>query len=153
MPTYWDTSCLLKLYCRESDSEQYVREIDTARLPPRSSVLVRVELYYAFQQKAARDEIGGRSAEQLFDDFHSDVEQGRIQLLPFGEDVAFEARKIAQQCYASSPPVFLRSLDGIHLATAMISKCRRILSTDNRMISAAALLLHPETEPGKETGD
>ena len=143
MTTYWDTSCILKLYCRETDSEHYVREIEASRLPPRSSVLIQVELYYAFQQKMAHNETGGRSAGQLFADFRSDVEQGRLHLLPFGEDVASEARRIAQTCCESSPPVHLRSLDGIHLATAILSGCQRILSTDTRMNCAAALLLPP----------
>lgn len=147
MATYWDTSCLLKLYCRESDSDAYVREISTARLPPRASVMVRVELHHAFQQKAARDETGGRSPDQLFDDFHADVERGRIQLLPFGDDVATEARNIARQCYAGSPPILLRSLDGIHLATAMLAGCHLILSTDKRMNAAAALLLQSGDKP------
>ena len=146
MDIYWDTSCLLKLYCREADSERYVQEIQNSKQPPISSALVRVELYYAFAQKAAREETGGRSGEQLFAGFQSDVELGRIQLLPFGDDVAHEARKIARLCYESSPPVLLRSLDGIHLATATLANCDRILSTDIRMNAAAALL------PGMEAG-
>lgn len=146
MDVYWDTSCLLKLYCWEADSERYVQEIQNSRQPPISSALVRVELYDAFAQKAAREETGGRSGEQLFAGFQSDVELGRIQLLPFGDDVAFEARKIARLCYESTPPVHLRSLDGIHLATATLANCGRILSTDIRMNAAAALL------PGMEAG-
>lgn len=148
MATYWDTCCLLKLYCREGDSDTYVREISKARLPPRTSVMVRVELYYAFQQKVTRDETGGRSANQLFDQFDGDVERGRIQLLPFGEDVSIEARNIARQCYAGSPPILLRSLDGIHLATAMLAGCRRVLSTDHRMNTAAAMLLQAGNDAG-----
>jgi predicted nucleic acid-binding protein len=148
MATYWDTCCLLKLYCRESDSDTCVREISSARLPPRTSVLVRIELSYAFQQKEARNETGGRSADQLFDDFHADVERGRIQLLPFGDDVSVEARNIARKCCMGSPPVLLRSLDGIHLATAMLSGCRRVLSTDNRMNTAAAMLLQTADDAG-----
>lgn len=140
MATYWDTSCLLKLYCRESDSARYVREVAAARVPPRTSVLVRVELYYALLQKAARGETGGRGADELFSDFQTDTDRGRIQLLPIGDDVLTAACDIAKACYAASPPILLRSLDGMHLATAMLAGCSRILSTDNRMNAAAAML-------------
>jgi len=139
MATYWDTNCLLKLYCRESDSERYVREVTVARVPPRTSVLVRVELYFALQQKAARGETGERGADELFSDFQGDTERGGIQLLPFGDDVLIEARNIARRCYAAAPQVLLRSLDGIHLATAILAGCDRILSTDTRMNAAAVL--------------
>ena len=146
MNAYWDTSCLLKLYCLESDSETYLLKIQNCRQPPKSSALVRVELFYAFQQKFVRGETGGRSASELFADFESDVQLGRIQLLPFADDVALEARKIAHLCYQASPPILLRSLDGIHLATATLGACGRILSTDVRMNAAAAFL--SAMEPG-----
>lgn len=137
MPAYWDTCCLLKLYCRESDSEEYLDRIAQSVDAPTSSTFARTELFYAFQQKAARGETSGMSAETLFQKFEEDVATGHIELAPIGEDVLAEAREIAQLCYQTEPKIFLRSLDGIHLGTARKLKCSELITCDQRMQVAA----------------
>ncbi|TVP81860.1 MAG: PIN domain-containing protein [Puniceicoccaceae bacterium] len=140
MPDYWDSSCLLKLYCKESDSEIFRNKIATSIEPPVTSALARTELCYAFQQKATRGETGHRPAEALFHWLQEDIRKGRIQLFPVGSDVLERAEEIASQCYAANEAIFLRTLDGIHLATAQLTKSRTIISTDDRMNTAAQLL-------------
>jgi predicted nucleic acid-binding protein len=136
MADYWDTSCLLKLYCAEEDSHDFIALIGNTSTPLTTSKLTQTEIFFAFQQKARRGETRGRSAEELFGFFESDVEADRIHFVPWGEDVFQKARELAQRCYASDPPVFLRSLDGIHLASALLSSCKRIHSTDERIRQA-----------------
>jgi predicted nucleic acid-binding protein len=140
MPNYWDTSCLLKLYCKESDSETFREKIAASVEPPVSSTLARTELYYAFQQKALRGETGNRRAETLFDFLEEDIRIGRICLFPIGSDVMKRAEDIASKCYGATEPIFLRTQDGIHLATAQLTKSRTIISTDDRMNAAAQSL-------------
>lgn len=140
MSDYWDTSCLLKLYCREEDSARFLEEIASARRAILTSVLTQTEIYFAFQQKSMRGETCGRTADELIDDFAVDVQRGYIQLLPLGEDVFASARSIAALCYSQSPALHLRSLDGLHLGTAQTAACRRLLSVDSRMNAAARLL-------------
>jgi predicted nucleic acid-binding protein len=140
MADYWDTSCILKLYCRESDSPDHLRLLAASRSPPRSSVLLETELFYAFLRKERQDETGGLSAVRLFKAFRADVEKGRMILLPLGNDVYEESRRIARLCHAHHPPVMLRSLDGLHLATARLSGCDQVFTTDARMKAAAVLL-------------
>ena len=140
MDVYWDTSCVLKLYCSEMDSRKYLRRVERAAAPLVSSILAASELVYAFHQKEARREIGTGSAEALYEKFLSDLKIGRFLLLPLGEDVRGEARQIARICYDSQPAVPLRTLDGLHLATACLAGCREILTTDLRMQNAAPLL-------------
>ncbi len=136
---YWDTSCILKLYCREKDSEVYLQRVSKLTQPLLSSVLLETELFFALQQKEFRQEIKPGAADPLFKQFQRDVSMGRIQLLPFGEDICEEAIRIAKICYSHTPIVPLRTLDGLHLATAKISGTREILTTDRRMILAAAI--------------
>ena len=38
------------------------------------------------------------------------------------------------------PPIHLRSLDGIHLAAALQAQCHTLITTDQRMKAAAAML-------------
>jgi predicted nucleic acid-binding protein len=134
---YWDTCCLLKLYCRESDSDDYLLRAEQAAEAPISSSFARTELFYAFQQKATRGETSGISADELFAQFELDVDAGHISLAPLSEDVLTEAREIAQLCYQSDPPIFLRSLNGIHLATARKLHCTELITCDQRMQAAA----------------
>lgn len=140
MSGYWDTSCLIKLYCREKDSAHFLEQVAGSRGAILSSVLTQTEIYFAFQQKSLRGETGGQAADKLFGDFTADIKAGRIQLLPFGEDVFAAARKIAALCYSQDPALCLRSLDGLHLGTAQTARCRRMLSRDARMKAAANLL-------------
>lgn len=140
MAYYWDTSCVVKLYCRESDSDFYLDLIETAAEPVRSSTLLEAELFFAFHQKWMRGETGPESPEELFGRFLEDVARVRILLYPFGRDVIEESRKVAGICYASEPTVSLRTLDGLHLATARLANCDRVLTTDSRMRTGASLL-------------
>lgn len=140
MASYWDTSCVVKLYCRESDSEVFLEALANEAEPLRSSSLLEAELFFALQQKWARGETGTRSPESLFEEFLDDVERGRIHLYPVGSDVIEESRRVAQVCFNHQPSIPLRTLDGLHLATARLAHCDRIFSTDLRMKSAAALL-------------
>ncbi len=145
MADYWDTACLLKLYCAEDDSVDYIERVANAEEPLVTSQLTETELYFAFQQKAERNETEGESAESLFATFRNDLNASRIHLIPLGDDVFQEARRFALECYAASPAVFLRTLDGIHLASAVLASCKRVYSTDVRMRQAVERLglFHP----------
>ncbi|MBP6783196.1 MAG: hypothetical protein KA152_05370 [Verrucomicrobiales bacterium] len=102
--------------------------------------LLEAEIFCAFQQKAQRGETGGAAPGELFGKFLADVEPGRIVLFPLGGDVIEESLYVARLCFANQPPVPLRTLGGIHLATALLLSCERVLSTDDRMKAAAKVL-------------
>jgi predicted nucleic acid-binding protein len=143
---YWDTSCVLKLYCEEKDSAGYLRRIAGSPDPVCSSVLLAAELAFAFHQKEHRGEIREGASTILYEKFLGDVDSGRFLLIPMGDDVRKEARRIAGVCYGVDPPILLRTLDGLHLASATLAGCREILTTDDRMQKATRLL-------GKTVGD
>ena len=147
MLEYWDTSCLLKLYCLEEDSSDFITLLANADTPPVTSKLSVTELYFAFQQKKSRGETQGHSPNALFSYFENDLEAKRICLLPLGDDVFKKACQLADICYADQQaPVFLRSLDGIHLASAILASCKHIHSSDDRMNQAIKKLsLHTIT--------
>ena len=137
---YWDTSCVLKLYAEEEDSATYLDLASASEGPLISSEVLLVEVYYALQQKELRNEIKRGATEPILRKFRDDVVRARLSLLPFGADVAARAVDAARSCYGSNPPIMLRSLDGAHLATALVAGIRDIATTDERMRSAAVLL-------------
>jgi predicted nucleic acid-binding protein len=137
---YWDTSCVLKLYAAEEDSSAYLDLASGSEGPLISSEVLAVELYYALQQKELRNEIKTGATEPLYRKFQDDVVRARLTLLPFGADVAARAVEAARSCCGRKPPITLRSLDGIHLATTLAAGIREIATTDDRMRSAAGVL-------------
>lgn len=136
---YWDTSCVVKLYTPENDSEMYLSMAARSSEPLFSSEVIDAELFYAFCQKEIRGNIKPGWAGRLHKKFCADVEKGRFVLLSVGRDVLFQAVEVARRCYAQKPPVMLRTLDGIHLGTALAAKCTQIVTTDRRMRQGADL--------------
>ena len=140
MAVYWNTSCVLKLYCPEADSETYLGKLESAVAPPVSSVLMATKLHFAFQQKFQRNETAGRKPGQLIRRFQTDIGKGRFQLIPLDDDIHQEARRICRLCYDRPDPIGLRTLDGLHLATATLASCREAVTSDERMRLAMPLL-------------
>jgi len=139
MTDYWDTSTLLKLYCHEEDSLAYASRI-RLNSPIITSSLTKTELYFALGQKVLRNETFGQGVDELFQPFLHDVEKGRIKLISIGDDIHRQSHQVARICFEQDPPVFLRSLDGIDLATALRANCKTVRTTDLRMQAAMPLL-------------
>ena len=137
---YWDTACVLKLYTTEPDSAAYLRLAEQSTEPVASSEILGVELAFALHQKELRGELKPGGAERLRQQFMTDVAAGRWLLAPVGTDVLTRAIHIAQKCFHRRPPLSLRTLDGIHLATALVLKARHVVSTDQRLRQTAVLL-------------
>jgi uncharacterized protein len=115
---YCDTSALLKLYAPEPDSSDYLRLLIQQSEDVAISFLHRVELYFALRGKESRGEIAAGSARRLFQQFERHVNSARYFIIPWGEDVALEARRLLDTCLTATPAVMLRSLDGLHLGSA-----------------------------------
>ena len=136
---YWDTSALIKLYASEADSSDYLRLLVRQSEDIAVSFLHRVELYFALRGKETRGEIATGSATQLFELFERHISAGRYYIIPWGEDVAMEARKLLDTCVTASPPVMLRSLDGLHLGTLRAAKLQSVVTADLKMRDAARI--------------
>ncbi len=140
---YWDTSCVLKLYTAEEDSLLWQRKALGSDEKFVSSSILETELAYALAQKELRGEIKKGGAKALLHIFNSDILADRFSLFPVGTDVLRTAITIAAQCYRAEKPIAIRTLDGLHLATAKLLKCRSIATADLRMQAAAKLLNIP----------
>lgn len=136
---YWDTSCVLKLYTAEPDSAQYLALASQATESLLSSEVLTAELYYALSQKELRGEIKVGAAERLWKQFQNDCAAGRWLLLPVGPDVLTRAAQVAKASYRHRPAVTLRTLDGIHLASALSAKAKQLVTADGRMKQGAAV--------------
>ena len=136
---YWDTSCILKLYAPEDDSGDYMRLAEKFG-PLCTSDLAKTELFYGLIRKEAAGDIAPGAAQIAFASFLTDEGKGRFMFIPLGEDVRAEAEKVALRCYRRTSPVAIRTLDGLHLATALVAALEEIATADERMLQALPLL-------------
>lgn len=144
---YWDSSCAIKLYVDEPDSSSWHRLALESGDDGVSSTLTETELGYALLRKELEGDIGQGEAATLMAAFRRHAAEGLWRLFPAGRDIQEEAMHIGAACYRSSPPLRLRTIDGLHLATARKLGCSGVATADRRMRAAARLLGIPLTTP------
>jgi uncharacterized protein with PIN domain len=126
---YWDTSTLAKLYMAESDSAQFQSHL-AATGSAATSVLARWEIFRVLARKEAERLIIPGAAEVIFAKFEADVAASRVVLLPMDGAVEERFRNLTLRLHGLTPPVFTRTLDAIHLATADICAATEFVVTD-----------------------
>lgn len=134
---YWDTSCVVKLYTAESDSVLYAGRALRAAEPLAISALVEVELSFCLARKEATGDLLAGGARAVMSRFRHDVAAGRFRSFPLGGDVLAQASALAAGFLQRNPRLVLRTLDGLHLATATLVKAAGVCTTDVRMADAA----------------
>lgn len=135
---YWDTSTLLKLFAPEPDSALFA-----AHLSPLAICISQVgqaEMLRAIARKETEGAIPARSAETAFGKFLADVSAGRIVVLSFDSHVELHFRTLVLQLHRRQPPVVVRTLDAIHLATAQLLPADEVVTLDGHMRAGAAAL-------------
>jgi uncharacterized protein len=134
--SYWDTSCLVKLYAAESDSPlMESHALESAQMV--TSEIARFELWTTLRRKEADGQLSQGAALALFQIFLADVAKGDITLFPTDDTVRREFEAIVDRCHGCVPPLPLRTLDAIHLATAHVTKAAEMVATDKRLRDAA----------------
>ena len=71
--------------------------------------------------------------------FLGDCREGRIVLVPYGEQVFTAAEEIVRLAFRRARPVMVRSLDAIHVASALTARARVMVATDTRLRQVAAM--------------
>lgn len=137
---YWDTSALLKLYAPEPDSARFLARVAEGQRPLLTADLTAVELRCALQRKEHVGDLKAGGATALFERFTHDVTAGRIITVPYGPTVLEGVQQLVVRAYSADPPVMIRSLDAVHVASALASRAARVVATDTRLRDAAALV-------------
>ena len=138
--SYWDTSALVKLYSKETDSAAFENFALTA---PPAVATSRIAIYEAratFQRKEAEGILISGTAQKLYAEMLQDIAAGEIRLIELSADVEREYGQVLSLCYQQNPPIPVRTLDALHLASARAATQAVIVGTDKRMRDAARLL-------------
>ena len=136
---YWDTSALLKLYVPEDDSGYFLDSVVTSDQPLVSSAIAAVEMLCALYRKESVGELKRGGALAAHQRFLGDSREGRIVLVPYGEQVFTAAEEIVRLAFRRARPVMVRSLDAIHVASALTARARVMVATDTRLRQVAAM--------------
>ena len=137
---YWDTSCVLALYAPEEISSQAAELATLEKGQIHSSAILEFEMTFAVHAKEARGEIPSGGSAKVLSQFQTDLQRGRYLLVPLGIDIKACTRDIAARTLQAEPPVFLRTLDGIHIATALELGSSELITADRKMADAAIRL-------------
>ncbi len=138
--TYWDTSALIKLYAPEPDSPYFLTLLAQAQHPPFSSDIVRAEVLCTLYRKEHAGDLKRGAAATLFARFASDTAAGRLVLIPNSADVTAEAERLVKRAYSQAQPLLIRSLDAIHVASALAARSTTLVATDARLRNVAVLM-------------
>jgi len=123
---YFDSSALIKRSVQEAESEAVEAALD--RYVADHAVIVSSSLAWVEVSRALRSRsFSGSRAE---DEIHDAIEVGLsgVAERSITEDVISLARRVA--------PLRLRSLDAIHLATAILLDVDEVVAYDDRLIEA-----------------
>ncbi len=138
--SYWDTSALVKLYAPESDSALFENHL---RSPTHTVVSGRVTLWEAwatFNRKEAEGGLSPGGAQVRQSELLADLGAGEWRLIEAGDRVEAEFNQIVAVCHRRTPPLFIRTFDALHLASARVSGETEIVATDKRLREAAVYL-------------
>jgi predicted nucleic acid-binding protein len=131
---YWDTSCVVKLYAKEPDSDFWI-DLGIQRTSPLfSSILLTTELTCALRAKEFRNEIRPGATENLVHRFFQDLQAERFRCLPITPEITKKASHLAIDWKQNG---MLRTLDALHLATCLHLECSHIATADIRLREAA----------------
>ncbi len=137
--SYWDTSAVVKLYIAETDSPYFLHLIANGDEPIVSSAIVTTEVLCVLYRKEHARALKAGGARRIYSKFTQDVRTGRILTVPYGHDVEVQAEKLARLVFARPWPILIRSLDMIHVSTALSSRARDLVATDTRLREVAIL--------------
>lgn len=135
--SYWDSSALLKLYVKEADSAVFENFVTGAARAPVISRLGIYEMETVLRRKESEGTLTVGSALRILHRLIQDVKDGHVIVIEFGGAVEQKFRDVLDQCFKRRPPLFIRTLDGIHLSSALAGAESELIATDKRMRDAA----------------
>ena len=130
-----DSSLIVALYLPEPNS--VLADATCKSIPPpiRLSAWHQVEIANAFQRAVRNNRITATQASLLWQDFASDVANGRFEIVAVDHESALARALILTQKHTAT--LSARTLDLIHVATALEIGVANFLSLDHRQRQVA----------------
>jgi len=131
---YLDTSIIVKLLVAEPDSEFFIRSLEGEQLT--TSELARTEVFSALLARERAGKLSVSERRLAWKEFESRVANEELKIEPLNSIVLRKATQCLEYCH---PPVALRTLDAIHLATAdpFLADVTAFVTYDGELAAAA----------------
>lgn len=126
----------MSLYALDANSISAARVMQQSELPLVITPLCEVELINALQLRVFRREITAQQGSAAADLFTRDLQSGVFAVKPLTISVFERAKKIARKRTAA---LGTRSLDLLHVASALVVHAERIYSFDHEQQKLARL--------------
>ena len=137
--SYWDSACLIKLYIDEPDSAIFRAHGQHGEVAT-SSELARLEFVLTLRRKEAEGVIAKGAATKQIELLDGAILAGFCRLTAVDDDVRAEFERVVEKCYLQTPPIFIRTIDALHVAAALAVGETEIVATDRKLRDAATLL-------------
>lgn len=137
--SYWDTSALVKLWVAEVDSAQFQQIAQGAERILTASI-ARFEARVVFRRREAEGALPAGEAAALSREMDEDIAGSRIGVQSVDAAVEREFWNLLDKCFSERPPVFVRTNDVLHIASALVAGETQFVTADSRQRAAAALL-------------
>ena len=140
MSVYFDTSVLVRWYILEEGSRAAVALRANFAPPIPLSPFHRVELKAACRLKVFRRELGAMAATEAMNDFQAEVQAGLFETAELSMGALCQRAEFLADAYSGQLGV--RSLDILHVASALELGCREFVTADARQgeLAKACLL-------------
>jgi predicted nucleic acid-binding protein len=132
---YADSSFLVSLYLRDSNSETARLEMTSQAQEVGLSRIARLEVTNAFRLAVFREWISPEQEKRVQSLFETDAKDGFLRPLPFTVDEVF--REAEHLSSAFTPSLGNRSLDVLHVACARLAELKVFASFDARQCKLA----------------
>jgi predicted nucleic acid-binding protein len=136
---YWDTSALVKLYVTEPDSAQFAAHSTLTPLLI-CSELSRWEFFRVLVRKETEGMIPRDGTQTIYSKFLSDVSAGEIRLTPMDRALESRFQQVVSRLHSLTPPLLVRTFDGIHIANADLHGATEFVATDTNLRKCAAAI-------------
>ena len=137
--SYWDTSALVKLFVAEADSAQFQQFAGSAARIV-TAAIARFEARTVFRRREAEGALPAGEAAALSADLDRDVANGRVVMQASDAAVERDFAKVLEKCFSPTSPVFIRTNDALHLASAIAAGETEFVTADLRQRAAAKLM-------------
>ena len=106
----------------------------------RTAEITILELRRVAFSKEAAGLLQPGAAEATLAQMEADVDAGTVEVVEQSRAVKKDFDQLMAACYRQTPPLPLRTLDGLHLASARVAAQTEVVATDKRLREAAKLL-------------
>ncbi len=137
--SYWDTSCLIKLYTPEPDSAKFHHILARGAVCVTCDV-TPLEFWAAVRRKESEGSLARGEARKVQKALEADIADESIVMNSCNAAVRSQFYKIVDRCLSLLPPILIRTNDALHLAAAHCSGESEIIATDKRLRDAASAM-------------